>query len=264
MEQILQNVLWHDFENRLRSSKSLEDVQAICAELTELLGFDYYSYCLRAPLSLTKPLMLIVSDFPDGWINAYIDNRLFDVDPILHWAEEHMCPYTWAECGMAEVDPEILVAAASHGVADGLSCPQHGLDHELAVFNLVRATPVDAKSPEIQLQKIILKWFVGVLFEKSTELFPEAFSKSRDNTLTEREKDCLRWAAEGKTSWEIGQIMEIAESTVVHHLRNAGLKLGVSRRQGAVTKALAAGALEYSWQAAAEKNLNVIRATRAI
>jgi LuxR family transcriptional activator of bioluminescence operon len=59
--------------------------------------------------------------------------------------------------------------------------------------------------------------------------------------LTDREKECLLWAAEGKTSWEASQILGISERTVIFHLQNASDKLGVNNRQQAVARAIAMG-----------------------
>lgn len=56
--------------------------------------------------------------------------------------------------------------------------------------------------------------------------------------LTKREHDCLCWAAQGKTSWEIGQILGIQERTVNFHIANTCEKLEVRTRQAAITVAL--------------------------
>lgn len=56
--------------------------------------------------------------------------------------------------------------------------------------------------------------------------------------LTVREKECLMWAAEGKTSWETSQILNISERTVVFHLGNAARKLNVANRPQAVARAI--------------------------
>lgn len=61
------------------------------------------------------------------------------------------------------------------------------------------------------------------------------------NPLTDRELDCLRWAAIGKTSWEIGAILKIAERTANFHIHNACRKLRVHGRQAAITAAIQAG-----------------------
>lgn len=61
--------------------------------------------------------------------------------------------------------------------------------------------------------------------------------------LTRRELECLDWVSHGKTSWEIGAILDLSERTVNFHLRNACQKLEVYGRQHAVAKALRLGVL---------------------
>lgn len=56
--------------------------------------------------------------------------------------------------------------------------------------------------------------------------------------LTARERECLSWAAQGKTSWEIGRILGITERTVNFHVTNSCEKLEVRTRQAAITAAL--------------------------
>ncbi len=59
--------------------------------------------------------------------------------------------------------------------------------------------------------------------------------------LTEREKECLLWASEGKTGGEIADILNISERTVTFHLQNAGQKMGTCNRQHAISRALTLG-----------------------
>jgi LuxR family transcriptional regulator of spore coat protein len=61
--------------------------------------------------------------------------------------------------------------------------------------------------------------------------------------LTDRELSCLQWAAQGKTSWEVGRILGLTERTINFHIHNACKKLGVHGRQAAITAALQAGLL---------------------
>jgi DNA-binding CsgD family transcriptional regulator len=62
-----------------------------------------------------------------------------------------------------------------------------------------------------------------------------------DPQLTPREKEVLKWTAEGKTAWEVGQILGLAEDTVKFHLRNVTKKLGSSSKHQAVLKAMDLG-----------------------
>ncbi len=59
--------------------------------------------------------------------------------------------------------------------------------------------------------------------------------------LTSREKSCLSWAAKGKTSWEISQILSISERTVNFHLSNCISKTNSCNRQQAISRCLSAG-----------------------
>ena len=44
------------------------------------------------------------------------------------------------------------------------------------------------------------------------------------------------WTAEGKSSWDISQILSISESTVNFHINSAKRKLGVYSKPHAVAK----------------------------
>jgi DNA-binding response OmpR family regulator len=55
--------------------------------------------------------------------------------------------------------------------------------------------------------------------------------------LTEREAETLTWAARGKTSSEIAQILGLTKRTVDFHIDNARLKLNATTRMHAAVKA---------------------------
>ena len=50
--------------------------------------------------------------------------------------------------------------------------------------------------------------------------------------------ECLKWAADGKTEWEISGILSISEHTADKHLANARRKLGAANRAQAVANAI--------------------------
>ena len=56
--------------------------------------------------------------------------------------------------------------------------------------------------------------------------------------LSDREIEALTWAARGKTSAEIAQILGLSKRTIDFHIDNARDKLGVSTRIQAVIKAV--------------------------
>ena len=58
--------------------------------------------------------------------------------------------------------------------------------------------------------------------------------------LTDRERVVLAWVAEGKSDWEIGVILGLAETTVRFHADNGRKKLGAVNRAQAVARLAAA------------------------
>jgi len=61
------------------------------------------------------------------------------------------------------------------------------------------------------------------------------------SALTPRELECIRWVADGKTDWEIGQILSISQSTVRFHLDRARSKLDAKTRAQAVARLVLGG-----------------------
>ena len=66
------------------------------------------------------------------------------------------------------------------------------------------------------------------------------------NDLSNREVECLRWAAVGKTDEEIGMIMSRSRATVRFHMHNAVAKLHSVNRSQAVFKATQLGYLSFA------------------
>ena len=61
--------------------------------------------------------------------------------------------------------------------------------------------------------------------------------------LTPREAEAVLWVAMGKTSWEAGRILGVAECTMNAHVANASAKLGASNRAHLVARAFVHGIL---------------------
>lgn len=71
---------------------------------------------------------------------------------------------------------------------------------------------------------------------------PKSRTKAVQNpSLTEREIECLKWSAEGKTYEDIGMLLGISARTVRFFLENARHKLGSVNTTHAVAAAMLRG-----------------------
>lgn len=109
------------------------------------------------------------------------------------------------------------------------------------VVNLVTGVIIDSDSTED------FEWALPDLSTGQSVLDRNkamSIGDSVDGQVSSRERECLQWAAQGKTSWEISQILGVAESTIIYHLRNATRKLNAANRLHAVAKALQASIID--------------------
>jgi LuxR family quorum-sensing transcriptional regulator LasR len=62
--------------------------------------------------------------------------------------------------------------------------------------------------------------------------------------LTPRERECLKWTARGKSTWEISHILNCSEAVVNFHMKNIRTKFGVNSRRAAAVIAAQLGLID--------------------
>lgn len=87
-----------------------------------------------------------------------------------------------------------------------------------------------------------LGWFWSIIVPYIYAAYQRVAEITRPH-ITKRELECIRWASEGKTSWEISQILNISERTANFHVANCIEKTGSVNRQQAIAKCLLQGHL---------------------
>lgn len=169
----------------------------------------------------------------EGWVGSGGFNYIcFDQNPLLAAIRESRTRYRFGDFAAHDA-PEFgqyWEAFSEAGIVEGLCATSYGADGKIASLHLGMAredfAPGEAES--IQLAGLILTERLIDLIEPPTE----------DDTvaLTQREHDALRYVAEGKTDWEIGVILGVAESTARFHIDNGRRKLGAVNRAQAVAR----------------------------
>lgn len=212
--------------------------------LTRRLGFDHFVYALKVGMHLNRPHFLVFSGFPQAWVDHYLGENYFESDPVMAQAMQSSLPLSWNEdFFIRRQRRRIWEEAASHGLSHGLSFAVHEGRGLAGVFTVARDRPITM--PGVELANLFghAQFLAGSIHQSitRTELLhavPEAAIE-----LTDRERECLRWAADGKTAWEIGQILRISERTAIFHLNNCMSKLGAVNKTQAVVRAMTLGLL---------------------
>ena len=198
------------------------------------LGFDHWAHATAA----TPRAPFAVGNFPQEWVSHYRRRGYFELDPVVTHCRQRSTPCLWGTDAPARRfghSMRFFLEAAEFGLRAGVGLPSHGPGGQWSMVSVATdAAPERALGIDELARLHLLATFVH---EATVRLAVPAVSEPVH--LTQREADALRWAAEGKTGWEIGQLLGIGERTVAFHLANAAAKLGVVGRRQAVARAIA-------------------------
>lgn len=227
------------------SVREVDDLHGLCSAVCRAYGFDHFLYRSQLPSSLVKPFVLVVNGNPEPWHRRYVERDYARIDPALHHCATSVSPVVWADL---LADPELpergrrmMYEAREFGLVSGTSIPVRGGHGESGLFNVSSGDATEHAGPDIRrwLPEIFL--LTAYVHEAACRLATDGALPFRPRELTPRERECLLWAAEGKTSWETALIVGISERTVIFHLRNAMEKLETTSRQQAIARAVAQG-----------------------
>ncbi|MGY4178416.1 LuxR family transcriptional activator of conjugal transfer of Ti plasmids [Bradyrhizobium sp. USDA 4518] len=185
----------------------------------------------------------LISTYPTEWTAHYMRSRYELIDPVITQALQTAEPFRWG-IGMpssrsSSVQQQLLDEAAQFGIRVGFTVPIHDGHGPIAAltFALSQRSPAFesfTKSHGRVLQLMAMYFHAHVRRKLANE-------RSIDGIrLSPRELECLEWASQGKSAWEIGCILGISRNTVADYLENAKEKLGVRTIAQAVTRLAAA------------------------
>lgn len=228
-----------DHLNRVNSA------QEICDELVRITG----RYGLDRLMAGTVPdprqaeseqrKHVLLCGWPDEWLNRYAGHNYVGIDPIVGHVKRGLNPFEWREAvkHIDRADPgnKVMNEAADFGLRSGMVIPLVTVDGTLAIVSL------GGRNVEIPPQATGMISLVSTYaIARSIQIIAKA-ELTAGSELTKREAECIRWAAEGKSEWEISRILGISEHTSEKHLLNAKAKLGAANRVQAVAEAIRRG-----------------------
>ena len=114
----------------------------------------------------------------------------------------------------------------------------------MAAFTLATDEPI-AQAERLLVDARDVVQLAGLYFHThaTTRLGGVSDPPAKTGVLTQRERQCLAWAAQGKTVADTAILVGIAPRTVVFHLENARRKLDAASMAQCVAEALRRGLL---------------------
>lgn len=183
------------------------------------------------------------SNYSSDWMEKYTAEKLHHVDPTFSHCINKSTPLIWSpEIFSARKQKEMYEEACGYGVKSGVTLPIHGAKGELGIVCFVSDIKPDKRFHRDANHNLPeLSCFRDFILESSLQFMKPSRQTEKPISVTPRELECLKWGAEGKSSWTIGQILRCTESAVNFHFCNIRRKFGTNSRQQAIIKAISLG-----------------------
>lgn len=153
------------------------------------------------------------------------------------WEPIPQAKYMGTDCAKA------MEFADIHRVPEGwVSIHQYPNDPAISVFAFG-----GEKVEKDQRTNAVLKYITAHFAESLKDTFHSTVMGHQTKSeyrLTSRELEVLEWVKDGKTTWEIGVILNRSERVIKYHVKNIMQKLDAQNRTHAVAIALRAGILD--------------------
>lgn len=230
-----------DDRHALATTRDAQGFFDYCARVARQLDFDSCSFGLALPLPVSRPEIVIYNNYPGQWWQRYAQERYVDVDPTIRHAVTSCAPIFWSDKAFATA-PHMWEDVKAHGLQIGWGQPTRDGSGAKGMLTLARGgAPISPRelgehSPRMAYMAQLMT--VGITAAILPAMVPEAGAR-----LTPREREIMRWTADGKTSYEIGRILSLSISAVNFHIANAVVKLNAVNKTQAVVKAAMLGLL---------------------
>jgi len=237
-------------QSRFRNGSTLDDRVDQAFELAQKLGFtgliyDYAPVALDTDGYIITPSLLRLRNIPATMTELWCGRGYYQIDPVQQLALRSTLPFVWnyrpeqdTPLGrvLTEAHEPVIHYVYDTGMIAGVTIPIHMPGGDYATFTGIRLDERGAtRDAEATLPEFAL--LAHVFHDAAVPLFDRDARTCTKVRLTDRERECLRFAADGLSAKEISLRLDRSVPTVVMHLNAAARKLGARNRVQAVVRA---------------------------
>ncbi|MBX3620986.1 MAG: autoinducer binding domain-containing protein [Rhizobacter sp.] len=235
------NRFLHDHCLRASAASTLDEFKAEVVRFTQALGFETVSAVSVMDHPDGSTQFFPVCNAPPGYADLCHDLELGKVDPVMQHCKHHHVPIVWDQATYVRAQrAQKWEQQAAYGYRCGIAAVMHLPGGLHFLIGVDRDQPLTSDAVEISRLVASLQLFTVHAEEAARRVL---LQRPHDEVtpLSARELEALRWTLAGKTAWEVGRILGIAENTVIRHTHRAAQKLGCRGKHHAAMKALRLG-----------------------
>jgi len=229
------------FIERLEQLSDADEVTAAIERILATFNISHFMFLRDWPNARDFAPLLLARRVPEQWFKLYVKENYAAIDPAFFRLRRSSRPFVWLDGPIgAHEHPrtaEFVHRAAEFGLVQGLIVPMPRAADRQGVAWLAGSDPALTIRTRSALHLV-----AHYAFDRLLRLHaPSDKNKAR---ITQREREALTLAANGKTAREIGKLLGIKKRTVEEHFQAAQRKLGAVNRTHAVVIALRDGAID--------------------
>ncbi len=225
----------------MKASRSMSRLEQTSGELFTSLGMPHFALARFFGANKQPETKVIAGKFHPEWSRRYIARGYARSSTIASEMLVTSASYVWSKViekrGLTRDQAQIWNEASDFGLTDGLFTPVRWSDGSYAAVVLAGDKPLLA-DPLLALSAEILSAYYCSEVRRLT-----TGSKVKP-LLTDRQRECLAWVRQGKSSAMISEILGISVLTVDEHVAEACRKLGVRTRVQAAVEAAVSGIID--------------------
>ena len=204
------------------------------------MDFGYVSSALAIDRPGQKAVFMMLNNAPEAFADATRDEEDAKRDPVLKRLKRLSVPFVYDQSTyVSDGAADLWERQAEFGYRTGISVALHLPGHKHFLLGVDRAETLPEDDEKLTRMLADIQLLAVHAQDAAVRLLTPAAPESEIPTLTPRELEVLRWTMEGKSAWEVGQILSVSEHTVNFHMRNILRKLDSTSKHQAVLKAIA-------------------------
>ncbi len=185
----------------------------VAAMLSVTNALDLHNFAYLAMPLLSTPRPDVISNYPAAWINRYAACHYERIDPVIRHALNHSGAFTWgpdfSPLDGLRPEQQLFDEAAQFGIKYGFTIPIHDRDGSTAVITFATGDRRAAFCRSIRRNAQLLR-LLALNFHAHATRRTRAIQPFESTGLSRRQIECLNWAAQGKSTWEIGKIIGVS------------------------------------------------------
>ncbi|HEV7290514.1 MAG TPA: LuxR family transcriptional regulator [Sphingomonas sp.] len=237
---------FEEFVACVSRAASPADLGEAVANMANRLGCDYFALTHHADPLASPGTTIRLHNYPERWVDYFDRHGLAACDPIHRASQQTALGFAWRSVPemipLTPADHHILALAADHGIGEGFTMPAHVPGEITGSCSFVTSYG----RPLLRRHLPLAQLAGAVAFEGARRVWQVRPLPVRKARLTDRQRDCLIWAARGKGDWEAGIILGISEETVAQHVSAACKRYGVRKRTSLIILALFDGTISFA------------------